>query len=519
MIAHDVVLRGLGGDTKPLIIERIDNDLIGSTMRACTTPNPLPALAAWRPATDASVNALRIYQPVHRSFALTMMEAACERFGEPALDPDKIESAGIVVRRVARSNPKKRKKNDGQPDTIRVNEAWVESEGTLRGWQPFVHTDDADLDPDPARRTQPFHAGQPEMKRLLSALLPPAKPLSEDTADLFVAPPEVCEASRRSILYGMLPVTSFDRSEAGPNLSAMADTDEMPALVDRILPDYLKARGEWLIASSIAGVTFVMAYLPSYPDLQKYADFLRVMFVQFDLLGDSAESKALLRAISDVKVYFSKDPKAPAFSASDHLTQAIEALIRGSGSVQIPVRWGAVSSTQAATIHKAMEYALAAKTRSMLPADGRFDDPKALYQARAFMRVLRDDGCPPLLVWSDPSPDFEIVPWYENSKVPPIAIQLPELTLENLKKLKPNVSFKLPSALFNFLNNTDPKKILDKSAGDQAGDGIDWICSFNLPIITLCAFIILYIFLTLLDIVFFWMAFIKICIPIPKRGA
>jgi len=47
---------------------------------------------------------------------------------------------------------------------------------------------------------------------------------------------------------------------------------------------------------------------------------------------------------------------------------------------------------------------------------------------------------------------------------------------------------------------------------------VGWICSFSLPIITICAFICLNIFLSLFDLIFGWMFFIKICIPFPKRS-
>jgi hypothetical protein len=52
-------------------------------------------------------------------------------------------------------------------------------------------------------------------------------------------------------------------------------------------------------------------------------------------------------------------------------------------------------------------------------------------------------------------------------------------------------------------------------AGGGAKLGLGWLCSFSIPLITICAFFVLNIFLSLLNIVFFWMAFIKICIPIP----
>ena len=149
---------------------------------------------------------------------------------------------------------------------------------------------------------------------------------------------------------------------------------------------------------------------------------------------------------------------------------------------------------------------------AIVPRRGRFDDLDALYRARAFVRVKREDGCPPALVWSAPSEPFRIAPWYDSG--PPVEITLPGL--ENLKDLKPNVAFKMPESLFNVLQANNLKD-LTGGHGSQGGPGIGlgWICSFSIPIITLCAFIVLNIFLSLFDLIFRWLLFIKICLPIP----
>jgi len=47
--------------------------------------------------------------------------------------------------------------------------------------------------------------------------------------------------------------------------------------------------------------------------------------------------------------------------------------------------------------------------------------------------------------------------------------------------------------------------------------GIQWLCSFSIPLITICAFIVLNIFLQLFNLIFQWLLYIKICIPIPGR--
>jgi hypothetical protein len=134
------------------------------------------------------------------------------------------------------------------------------------------------------------------------------------------------------------------------------------------------------------------------------------------------------------------------------------------------------------------------------------------------VRVKHEDGCPPELVWSRESEPYTIVPWYASGAMPPVRVALPDaLDREFLKKVKPNVAFSVPKSLFNVLNGNDPKKMIDGEGGEgKPGFDLDWICSFSIPIITICAFIVLNIFLSLFDIIFRWMLFIKICIPVPR---
>src|SRR5207249_934447 len=134
---------------------------------------------------------------------------------------------------------------------------------------------------------------------------------------------------------------------------------------------------------------------------------------------------------------------------------------------------------------------------------------KRRYRLRAFVRVRQDDGCPPVTYWSDYSEPFTIAPWYESGDAPPVVIQLPDPTDRNfLRNLKPNVAFAVPEGLQAVLNGNSPKQFLDGNGKQGSGaGGIDWLCQFNLPIITLCAFIVLNIFLQLFDIVFRWMLF------------
>jgi hypothetical protein len=55
----------------------------------------------------------------------------------------------------------------------------------------------------------------------------------------------------------------------------------------------------------------------------------------------------------------------------------------------------------------------------------------------------------------------------------------------------------------------------------NAEDSFDlaFICSFSIQIIFIIAFMLLLIFVFVLNIVFWWIAFFRICFPIPKSLA
>ena len=61
-------------------------------------------------------------------------------------------------------------------------------------------------------------------------------------------------------------------------------------------------------------------------------------------------------------------------------------------------------------------------------------------------------------------------------------------------------------------------KDLDLGAGGSCRTGeinIGMICSLSIPIITICALILLMIIVSLLDFIFRWMPYFIMCFPIP----
>ncbi len=124
------------------------------------------------------------------------------------------------------------------------------------------------------------------------------------------------------------------------------------------------------------------------------------------------------------------------------------------------------------------------------------------------------------LVWSKPSDPFRIAAWHEGAGRTQAPVPLPDPTDRNfLKNAKPNCSFGVPAGLMNAMQGTTLSGLSSGAGPSGGGLQLNWICGFNIPLITICAFFVLNIFLSLLNIVFFWLPFIKICIPFPVPSA
>jgi hypothetical protein len=507
VVEHPVVLRGLtlagvassaGGS--PTIVARTDQDFIGALL------DDLGGSRAGASVSEHLVRAkpgqprLKLLQPVHKTFNVALVEVACDVTGQPRLDPDKIDSAGLVIRRVARSG------RSGPPkpgSVVERPESWVQAGRTFRGWVRLRTPRELDGDPDPARRPAELRAGHPEIDRQLALVHGTPEPLAESVAPLFVAPPEVAAATKRTVLYGLVPVASTEVSE----------TPEPPPsypieLVRSHVPQYLSASAT---ATAVPGAsTVVDASWADRAELAVYVTMLRQLAIECDAFGNAPAGQALFAALNEIQLPYADNI---ARRAGDELKRATDILVgRGTGQLTLPKEWPPVSAALADRIANAFKAAMESRLVAIVPRRGRFDDLDALYRVRAFVRVKREDGCPPKLVWSAPSEPFTIAPWYDAG--PPVEITLPGL--ENLKDLKPNVAFKMPESLFNVLQANNLKD-LTGGTGRQGGTGIGlgWICSFSIPIITLCAFIVLNIFLSLFDLIFRWLLFIKICLPIP----
>lgn len=543
---HDIVIgapRDVLASAKPALLQRSDEDFIRSTLDELRTAQGRQSLAGRRAKATDSQGTLKLFQPIQRQFHLALIEAWCDTPGAPRIDPARVDAAGMVVRRIG---------SDGQP------QGWMRSNGRVRGWVPLARTGGADGDPASAHRMQRRLTGVADIDRALTgfALEQPDNLLDEDVVPLFIAPPDVCAAAAKTVYYGIVPTVSSELSEAAPAVSAAGGVDFGPAssafrthLVAplRGLEVLFPFAGDtvvagWFDASEMPGdarpvdVTSSQfsalkeiaeeVDLPSRPagQMRNFLLLLRQLSSEFNAFDGGAEAAALraeLAKISLPLVLRQGETVRRTVRADVFLDKACKILLKKeavAGTVEMPERWPAMSTSAAHALASAMHSAMQARTASLVAQGGRYDEPGARYQVRAFVRIKPEGACPARVVWSQPSDPFVIAPWYESADArPPLQIPLPDASDRNmLKQLKPNVAFVVPPSMQNLLSGK-AKDLLEGKA-NMGSLGITWICGFNIPIITICAFIVLNIFLTLFNLIFGWLFFIKICVPFPKFG-
>jgi hypothetical protein len=127
--------------------------------------------------------------------------------------------------------------------------------------------------------------------------------------------------------------------------------------------------------------------------------------------------------------------------------------------------------------------------------------------------------CPDVV--SARSDKFRIASFFDlDAPVRTITISMPvDTSIKDLRKLRKNVSFLLSNELRQQMNRvTNMKDALDGKFADGKSVDLGLICSFSIPIISICALMVLMIFISLLNIVFWWMPFLRICFPIGLKA-
>jgi hypothetical protein len=156
--------------------------------------------------------------------------------------------------------------------------------------------------------------------------------------------------------------------------------------------------------------------------------------------------------------------------------------------------------------------------------------------------VYQRPHCGPLFppVVSAPTRLFQMAPFFDpDAPARPVRIPMPvDISPAGLRKFQKNTGFVISDMLCGKI-----KKIRRMSLGDlvlsvlpwpfhkdlpdpgdtgpcaKNGLGFGMICSLSIPIVTLCALILLMIMVALFDLFFRWLPFLFVCLPLPKFEA
>lgn len=137
------------------------------------------------------------------------------------------------------------------------------------------------------------------------------------------------------------------------------------------------------------------------------------------------------------------------------------------------------------------------------------------------------------MVMSAATQPFQLAGFFDpDAPARPIRIALPlDTTPAGLRKFDKNTAFMISDILCGQIERVKKlsfgdlvlsvlpwpfHKDLDASQGKPCPDEEGTICSLSIPIITLCALILLIIIVTLLDLIFHWLPFFILCFPLPK---
>jgi hypothetical protein len=428
---------------------------------------------------------LKLYQPAHGDFYLVAASLVCGIPGLPERTVDLAagERVSFVLRRLAGT----------------AELAWVSDPTTPKrgNWSRVASSHEAEV----AEREELlplFHLG-------------------------FAAPD-----TKRKLFVGFIPTASGESFLAAPTL------DPAPTLPSDTRPDELETRvitplGQLIAHGAGGGAERVEASRFILLELAQFLhDHLRSLWdgIKSGVKPGPGYELQLYLALEQY-VADSADPSGGSWLAALRQAWSQRRDITGE-SGQTPqlsldlARTAITPDTLRRLVQNAMPGIATATAPAVAPVPIPKLDPGG--NARYVIRcVYRRPQCYPPKhdVVSAPTEQFAIAPFFDfDAPARDIQITLPaDASIKDLRKFQRNVSILISDELRKKMSRIGP--LADLVKGDlKPGESpsLGWICTFSIPIITICALIVLSIFLSLLNLVFWWLPFVRICLPLPLKA-
>lgn len=438
---------------------------------------PLGAPATWKPPAQS----LKLYQPAHGHFYIVAASLICSTVGLPerVVDTTQAEQVAFVMRRL---------------DAAGNEWAWVKNAAAGKGW---------------VRAPKDTVA---EHEELL-----PLAPISFEE-----------ESRRRRVWVGLIPTSSRETFQAGTELTLAPDTPQPDPREDEVYSRVIQALKEQKATSTVRLSPQQRAEASRFI-LLDLADFLAIntpaLWKRIESAGAVLGAPTRLEKMLDTyKVDNSGLIWTRALLNAWALRHKIVAGDDAAKALHLDLR---ETNLNADDLYAELKSALKtfgapappAATTAALPIP-KFD-PRA--DARYVVRcVYRRPHCGSLRpdVVSLPSESFAIASFFDfDAPSRPIRISLPvDTSPGGLRKFNKNVAFLISDKLKAQMESVvDFKKALDGDVTDKSPN-LGVICSFSIPIITICALILLMLIINLLNIVFWWLPFFRICFPIGLKS-
>lgn len=479
--------------------------------------------------------------PLHRAFHIVSCEAVCDCLGEPALDPQKITSAGFVIRRL----------NNGS------EQAWMLEDGEALGWQ---EAPEELRDPDLHKRLRASGVLQEQNGQ--------APYSGEETHPLHVLTAKDAANKSHTVLFGYLPLGGFYYQRDAGNAFDGADQQQVMNVAAEALPwpfgyrkpfsqTWREEHGKPIVRGRPVQAMFELlrmlvnryhlgesgiaenaalerlaqqlwfcdeTEMSSNMHRQGYTESSQALFAPYyrmDLLSylqacfARGGENPLVRWIIDQE----KSIDAAGANANpdqlDHLPKA-----DGQGTLNMTLL---LLASQAEALRELLGQRLRDQTLlkvKEIPLPKFNQNPGDTYQILIFIRTRNKCG-QEQVVWSDTarSIPFRVAAPFDPEASRPALIQMPSLS-DLRRGLAKGVAMITPADTFNLMNSLKLNKGVSPDVlpadNPDSGSGIQWICSFSLPVITMVAMILLMIMISLLNLLFFWVPWVRICLPFPK---
>ena len=123
---------------------------------------------------------------------------------------------------------------------------------------------------------------------------------------------------------------------------------------------------------------------------------------------------------------------------------------------------------------------------------------------------------------SEPSRAFRLASFFD-AQAPPrdINITLPGASVQDFRDSSQSVTMRFGEELrkqAQRVQDLSIKAIDNGNVGSAPKVNIGMICSLSIPIITICALILLLVIVLALNVVFWWLPFFKVCFPLPSSN-